>query len=68
LGYISDKQPISTTAGMREAKSSLDNLESYVNRPLRLGTITYFLAFLFVMLMVINALAWIYLLWGVLTI
>lgn len=53
--------PIVTTKGMREVKEV--DLDEFVNRPPRVGTISYFLAILFVLLMLVNALALGYLLW-----
>jgi len=52
--------PINTTAGMREARSAIDD-EEFINRPPRIGTISYFLACLFILLMIINGFALIYL-------
>ena len=48
---------IDTTAGMREAKLSLDEQEKFVTRLPRFGTISFFLAALFVALMILNAVA-----------
>lgn len=54
LGLASEKQPITTTAGMRESKTVLSDPDSFVKRPFRLGTTTYFLAGLFVFLIIAN--------------
>ena len=51
--------PIQTTKGMREAKEV--DLDKFVNRPPRIGTISYFLQILFVLLMLVNGIALIYL-------
>ncbi len=61
LSAYSDVIPIDTTAGMREVKSLLGDSEKYIQKPLRPGTINYFLATLFVLLMGLNAIALIYL-------
>ncbi|MEL6437968.1 MAG: hypothetical protein AAFQ80_01755 [Cyanobacteria bacterium J06621_8] len=60
LIQYSDLVPIDTTAGMREVRKSMEE-EEFVNRPPRIGTISYFLASLFILLMVINGLALSYL-------
>ncbi len=44
---------INTTAGMREAKN-ISEPEKFVNRPFRIGSVTYYLAVLFVVLMLVN--------------
>lgn len=54
--------PIQTTKGMREAKEV--DFDKFMNRPPRLGTISYFLAILFVLLMAVNGVALIYLLFS----
>ena len=63
LRKYSDILPIDTTAGMREAKTfkSIDDFDSYVSKPLRIGTISYFLATLFILLIVTNLVALTYL-------
>lgn len=54
LKLSNEQQPISTTAGMRDAKSIVSDSNSFVERPFRLGTTTYFLASLFIFLVVAN--------------
>lgn len=46
--------PISTTQGQKEAKFNLKDSEVFINRNFRLGTINYWLAFLFVISMAAN--------------
>lgn len=55
-----DIVPIDTTAGMREVRGTMDEAE-FINRPPRIGTISYFLASLFILLMITNAMVLIYL-------
>lgn len=47
----------------QEARTSLDDSEKFIDRPPRFGTISYFLACLFILLMVINGFALFYLLY-----
>lgn len=61
LGAYSDVIPIDTTAGMREVKSLMGDAEKYIQKPLRAGTINYFLATLFILLMGLNGVALVYL-------
>lgn len=56
LNLSATEQPIVTTAGMQESKVFLSDPKGFVNRPFRLGTINYFLAALFILLMVANGL------------
>ncbi len=55
LAKYLDIKTIDTTAGMRQAKLSLDEQEKFVTRFPRFGTISFFLAALFVALMILNA-------------
>ena len=59
--------PIDTTEGMRQAKDLLAKPEEYYKQPPRMGTISYFLAALFISLMVVNVLALLYLGWKFVT-
>ena len=61
LAKYLDFQAIETTMGMKMAKMSLDEQEKFVNRPPRFGTISFFLAALFIALMVLNSLVLLYL-------
>lgn len=54
-----DLLPIVTTKGMRESQTA--DFDEFMNRPPRIGTISYFLSVLFILLMVVNGIALIYL-------
>ncbi len=64
LSNYLDVKTIDTTVGMQQAKLSLDEREKFINRPTRLGTISFFLAALFIALMILNLAALIYLALG----
>ncbi len=55
LGLSATERPIDTTSGMKESRSVLGEPSSFINRTFRIGTVTYYLAALFVTLMVANA-------------
>lgn len=63
LAQYSDVIPIDTTEGMRVARSSVGESEDFINRPPRIGTISYFLAFLFISLTSINVIGLLYLIY-----
>ncbi|MEM8780395.1 MAG: hypothetical protein AAGF26_16295, partial [Cyanobacteria bacterium P01_G01_bin.49] len=54
LDIIEKEQPILTTAGQKEALSFLADPDKFVDRPLRFGTITYYLGILFILLILTN--------------
>ncbi len=57
----SDILPIDTTEGMRQAQDLLADPEAYYQKTPRFGTISYFLAALFIVLMIVNFVALLYL-------
>ncbi len=62
LMHYSDIVPIDTTAGMREVRNTMEE-DEFINRPPRIGTISYFLTSLFILLMIINSVALFYLIY-----
>ena len=65
LRKYSDIIPADTTQGMKEAKTfkSTSDFDDYLTKFPRIGTINYFLATLFVLLMALNAVALLYLIY-----
>ncbi|MDJ0658662.1 MAG: hypothetical protein QNJ42_04145 [Crocosphaera sp.] len=57
LGLTSEETPIATTQGQKESKINLKDPNIYIKKRLRLGTITYWIACLFVLGICVNILA-----------